>query len=267
MEHGLPEATADKLPPQGRYGLRQLLVGIAVALVGVPFGLLLHQVTRDGPLTSLDESAAEWLHVRVVDNEFVEAVMHAISYTGKPIFLTFAVGLPALWLLRHGARKLVVFLAVVSIGGGAIDTVVKVAVGRPRPEFDEPIATAFGNSFPSGHSMSSLVCYGALLLVFLPLVPKARRPWAIGATVLLVLAIGFSRLALGVHFVSDVLGGYVLGAAWLIGSVAAFEIWREERGRRHTDPLAEGIEPEEAHDAAKDAAEDAAEDEAKAGSG
>jgi len=251
VDHGLPEAAATKLDAQGRYGLRELLVGIAVVLVGVPFGLLLHQVTRDGPLTSLDESAAQWLHVRVVENDAVEAAMHAVSYTGKPIFLFFAVGLPALWLLRHGARKLFIFLVVVSLGGGAIDTVVKVAVGRPRPTFDEPVATAFGNSFPSGHSMSSLVCYGALLLVFLPLVPRARRTLAVIATVTLVLAIGFSRLALGVHFVSDVLGGYVLGAAWLIGSVAAFEIWREERGRRTTDALHEGVEPEEAQQAAR----------------
>ncbi len=61
-----------------------------------------------------------------------------------------------------------------------------------------------------------------------------------------ILAIGFSRLALGVHYVSDVLGGYALGAAWLVGSVAAFEIWREDRGRRRTHPLEEGVEPEEA---------------------
>jgi undecaprenyl-diphosphatase len=60
------------------------------------------------------------------------------------------------------------------------------------------------------------------------------------------MAIGFSRLTLGVHYVSDVLGGYVLGAAWLLASVAAFEIWREDRGRRPTKPLEEGVEPEEA---------------------
>jgi len=230
--------------------VRQLLVAIAVVLVGIPFGLLLHQVTTDGPLTHLDESAAQWLHTRLVDNDAAEAALQVVSFTGKPIFLTMAVGLPALWLLRRGARKLVLFLAIVSLGGGAVDTVVKVAVGRPRPTFDEPIATAFGNSFPSGHSMSSLVCYGALLLVFLPLIAQRWRPLAIGATVLLVLAIGLSRLALGVHFISDVLGGYVLGAAWLIGSVAAFEVWREERGKRPTHALTEGVEPEEAKKAA-----------------
>ncbi len=251
MDHGLPETAVEHLAPPGRYGLRETLIGVAVVLVGVPFGLLLHQVTTDGPFTALDESAAQWLHTRLVDNEVARFLLHVVSYTGKPIFLTFAVGLPALWLLRRGARKLVTFLAVVSLGGGAIDTIVKVAVGRPRPTFDEPIATAFGNSFPSGHSMSSLVCYGALLLVFLPLIARRWRPYAIAGTAAWVLAIGFSRLALGVHFISDVIGGYALGAAWLIGSVAAFEIWREDRGQRQTHPLEEGIEPEEAIKAAE----------------
>ncbi len=251
MDHGLPEIATERLTARSRFGLRETLIGIAITLVGIPFGLLLHQVTTDGPFTALDESAAQWLHTRLVDNDVAGAVLRVVSFTGKPIFLTFAVGLPALWLFRRGARKLVIFLAVVSLGGGLIDTIVKIAVGRPRPKFDEPIATAFGNSFPSGHSMSSLVCFGALLLVFLPLIAPRWRPFAIGFTIAWVAAIGLSRLALGVHFISDVLGGYALGAAWLIGSVAAFEIWREDRGKRLTHPLEEGIEPEEAKKAAK----------------
>ena len=72
---------------------------------------------------------------------------------------------------------------------------------------------------------------------------------------LLVLAIGFSRLTLGVHYVSDVLGGYALGAAWLLASVAAWEISREERGRRPTHPLEEGVEPEEVEELLEPTAE------------
>lgn len=93
--------------------------------------------------------------------------------------------------------------------------------------------------------MQAVVCYGALLLVFRPLLEGRRRTAAIVATATLIALIGFSRLSLGVHYVSDVLGGYVLGAAWLIASVAAFEIWREDRGNRSTHPLEEGVEPEE----------------------
>jgi undecaprenyl-diphosphatase len=246
VERGLPEAVTARLGPLARFELRELLLGLALVLVGIPFGLLLHQVTQDGPLTRLDERWAEGLHARVADDGPAEAVLRAVSFTGKPLFLVVAVGIPVLWLLHRGARKLAVFLVVVSVGGGLIVSAVKVAVGRPRPTFDEPIATAFGKSFPSGHSMSSIVCYGALLVVLLPLVPRRGRPWCVAITGLWVVAIGVSRLALGVHYVSDVLGGYVLGAAWLIGSVTVFEVWRAERGRRPTRALSEGVEPEEA---------------------
>ena len=245
MDHGLPEVVARRLGPLGRFGVRETLAGLAVAIVGIPFGLLLQQVTTDGPLTALDQSAAEWLHERLIDNATAVAAMRAISFTGKPVFLTVVVGVPALLARRRGAPKLATFLVVTSIGGGIVDSLVKLAVGRSRPTFDEPIATAFGKSFPSGHSMSSLICYGAVLLVVLPLVAARWRRIAIGGTAVWVGLIGVSRLALGVHFLSDVLGGYALGAAWLVGSVAAFETWRVDRGRRRTHPLDEGVEPEE----------------------
>jgi undecaprenyl-diphosphatase len=149
------------------------------------------------------------------------------------------------WLLRNGAHKLVAFLVVTCLAGGAIDTVVKIAVARPRPAVENPIITAFGKSFPSGHSMQAVVCFGALLLVFLPLLHERWRTRAIVGTVVLIIAIGFSRLSLGVHYVSDVLGGFALGGAWLAASVAAWETWREDRGRRRARVLAEGPEPEE----------------------
>lgn len=236
---------AAKLGPLGRYELRALLLALALALVGIPFGFLLHQVATHGPLTGLDEDGAQWLNDQFHDHDLAITVLKAISFTGKPIFLLFAIGLPGAWILRHGGRKLALFLAVTCLGGGVVDTIVKVVVGRPRPHVEEPIITAFGNSFPSGHSMASVVCYGALLLVFLPMLEGRRRTAAIAATATIVVLIGFSRLTLGVHYISDVLGGYVLGVAWLVASVAVFEIWREERGRRPTHPLEEGVEPEE----------------------
>jgi undecaprenyl-diphosphatase len=129
-----------------------------------------------------------------------------------------------------------------------MSTLVKVLVDRPRPEVDHPIATAFGKSFPSGHALSSTVVFGALLLTFLPVLSRRWRHVAVAFTVVLVLAIGASRLLLGVHFVSDVVGGYVLGIAWLLTATAIFEIWRVERGQRPSHPLEEGVEPEEAGD-------------------
>jgi undecaprenyl-diphosphatase len=238
----------DRREAAERFGLRVVLLIAAVSLAGIPFGLLLHQVVTDGPFTALDEDIARDLHRNVAGNDAAVDALEVISFLGKPIFLFLVVGALGAWLLRNGATKLVVFLAVTCIGGGLVDTWVKLAVGRPRPDLDEPVATALGKSFPSGHSMSSTICYGAVYLVLAPVLGRSHRRIALSVAIALPLAIGFSRLALGVHFVSDVLGGFVLGLAWLIASVAAFETWREERGRRATAPIAEGIEPEEGRD-------------------
>ncbi len=250
MEHALPDRLAAKLGPLARYELRLLLFALALAIVGIPFGLLLHQVATHGPLTGFDEAGAQWMNDRFYGHPAAIAVLKVLSFTGKPIFLLFAVGIPGLWLLRNGGRKLAAFLLVTCAGGGIVDTLVKVVVGRPRPQVDHPVITAFGKSFPSGHSMQAVVCYGALLIAFLPLVDGWRRSAAIAGAASLVALIGISRLSLGVHYVTDVLGGYALGAAWLIASVAAFETWREDRGRRPTRPLEEGVEPEESAEVA-----------------
>lgn len=246
MDNWLPESVRRKLDPDERYGLRLTLCALALVLVAIPFGLLLHEVVVDGPMTALDESLAEELHRRVRDDPAEVAALKAISLLGKPSWLTVLVGATLVWLMVRRRVRQAAFLAATSVGGGAVNTLVKIAVGRPRPDLEEPVATAFGNSFPSGHSMGSAVCYGALLLVFLPLVSRRLRPVFVTGTVVLVMAIGISRLALGVHFLSDVLAGYVLGLAWLAASVAAFETWRHERGRPETAVMTEGVEPEEA---------------------
>jgi undecaprenyl-diphosphatase len=244
----LPAAVRRRLDPEERYGLRATLFCAAVTLVAVPFGLLLDQVVRGGPLLRLDRGLANaWHQWALRQGSWLIRGVRSVSLLGGPPFLTLLVVLTAGYALWRGRRRLAAFLAVTAIGGSVIDTVVKNAVHRPRPNLPHPIAHAFGKSFPSGHAMSSTVVYGALLLVLLPALPRARRPYAFGGVVLLVLAVGASRLALGVHYLTDVLGGIVLGLAWLAASVAAFRIWRVERGRAPA-PVTEGVEPEAARD-------------------
>jgi membrane-associated phospholipid phosphatase len=247
---GLAERVIDRLGPRldpaQRYGLRLTLFAIALALVGIPFGFFLDQVLREGPMLRIDTWAANTLHEIVRESDLAVTLLQIVSYTGKPIFFVIVCVPVGLFLLKRGHFHLAVFIATATILGGLVDTWVKLAVNRDRPSLEDPVATAFGHSFPSGHSMMSLVTYGALLLIFLPVI--RRRGLAIAVVAVWVLAIGFSRLALGVHFISDVLGGYALGAAWLALNTAAFEIWREDRGLRHTKPLEEGVEPEAEED-------------------
>ncbi|HWM98433.1 MAG TPA: phosphatase PAP2 family protein, partial [Streptosporangiaceae bacterium] len=107
-----------------------------------------------------------------------------------------------------------------------------------------PIAHGTGDSFPSGHSLGSIVCYGAVLLVFLPATRGRRRPVFITAIAALVALIGISRILLGVHYLSDVVGAWALGITWLGVTAFAFELTRSAVGRPVTAPVAEGLEPE-----------------------
>lgn len=247
MQGLLPDALARRFDPAQRFGLRLTLFAFALLLVAVPFTVLTVQVLSEGPLVRADRSVAERLHTYAVGSPNLVSLLQALSFLGKPIWLWFLVGLALFVLLRRHRRRLALFLVTTSLGGGLVDTVLKLAVNRPRPDLENPVAHAFGKSFPSGHAMTSLVVYGALVLVFLPVVPRRRRWLVVAGVATLVLAIGLSRLALGVHFVSDVLAGWVMGAAWLAASVAAFSIWREERGRAPVEPM-RGLEPEAAAD-------------------
>jgi undecaprenyl-diphosphatase len=93
-----------------------------------------------------------------------------------------------------------------------------------------------------------MIIYGALLLVFAPALGTTARRIVTGVAAAVVVLIGASRLGLGVHFLSDVLGGWALGVTWLGLTTYAFELWRHEHGRRVTEPLTEGLEPEAAAD-------------------
>ena len=246
MRRGLPEAVLRRTDPTQRYGLRLTLVAIAMVLIAVPFSFLLFQVLFEGPLTRVDGDIADRLNDAVRDHDALVTSLQAVSWLGRPPVLWLVTGVSIVYTWRHGAHRLTLFLLATTLGGAIMSTGIKVLVNRPRPEVDHPVATAFGKSFPSGHALSSTVVYGAVLLTFLPVLSRRVRHTVVAVTVVMVLAIGASRLLLGVHFVSDVVGGHVLGVAWLFAATAVFETWRVERGRRPSHPLDEGVEPEEA---------------------
>jgi undecaprenyl-diphosphatase len=139
----------------------------------------------------------------------------------------------AAWLLwkRH-APRLALFVVVTVAGSALVNALVKLAVHRARPVLPDPVAHATGLSFPSGHAQSAIVAASVLLLVFRPRKKDAwgQTPFIVAAAVF-VLAVGAARVGLGVHYVSDVLAGYVLGAAWVAAMVAAFNASQRETGR------------------------------------
>ena len=231
-----------RLDPDARGGLRLTLAAGAGLLLAVPFALLLLLVVDHwGPLQRLDVRLDEHLNGFAFQHAGYVSFLQGISLVGGPATFEVLAGVIALLLLVCRQPRLAGWLAATVFGGGLLSTLIKVAVGRKRPLLPHPVAQALSASFPSGHALGSVVGVGALLLVGLPYVSQSLRVPLAGLGLLIVLAIGFSRLGLGVHYLSDVIGGYILGAGWLTGTTAAFAAWRRDRGAALDRPLPEGL--------------------------
>lgn len=237
--------------PSGRFAARHsaraVLLAGAVALVAVPFALLLLLVEDNwSPLAAADQGARDDLHRYALTHPAFVSVMRALSDSGSALAWEIVLLLVVGWLMWRRLRRLALFAAITGAGSSLLNTAVKLLVHRPRPMVDQPLVNEAGASFPSGHAQAAVTGYGVLLLVFLSVLRGLWRRAAIAGALVMVIGIGFSRVALAAHFVSDVIAGFVLGAAWLAAMTALFSAWRVQRGRAKVDP-AQGLAPEQAH--------------------
>lgn len=120
-------------------------------------------------------------------------------------------------------KRLAIWYISQSILGAAIlNLLVKIIFHRERPTIEHLVIQG-GFSFPSGHSMGSLICYGGLAFLTFHLYKKSTPSLVVLlVTILFILLIGLSRIYVGVHFPSDVIGGYLLGASWLTLMIGLF---------------------------------------------
>jgi membrane-associated phospholipid phosphatase len=183
-----------------------------------------------GWLARSDVFVTNWLQVH--GTKTGEAVCSAISYLGGAglTALVLAASISMAW--RRDWRLLLA-LAVTCGGAALLNAALKEEFRRARPAFASEF-TLSSWSFPSAHAMNSLVTYGFLAAWFVALRPNFRRP-AIISTVALVIAIGFARIYLGVHYLSDVLAGYSAGMVWLLVCTSGLR-FAEERRRAEREP-------------------------------
>jgi undecaprenyl-diphosphatase len=207
---------------------RLLSALVAHGLVGVlaPIGLLwlflgiADEIPERGTLVRIDDAVARWLEAH--GTEAGETVFFWISQLGSTLLAVLVVA-AILWLAWHRERRDAIALAIVSSGGFLLGTALKMIFHRGRPETATEFITRQSWSFPSGHALNSVVSYGFLTMLVLERIPDGRtRVTVAAAAAILIGTIGFSRLYLGVHYLSDVLGGWIAGAAWLIVSVSAY---------------------------------------------
>ena len=135
-------------------------------------------------------------------------------------------------LALTGRRGTALFVAVSVIGGEILSSVFKAAFNRTRPDYIDP-EHVLSASFPSGHAALSAVVYLTLGTVLAGSTDRpSLRAFYLGTAVVLTLAVGISRLYLGVHYPTDVLAGWALGVGWALLMGVAYRVWQMTRARQ-----------------------------------
>lgn len=212
---------------------RAVIVGVAGLLLSSSVGALyaLRLQASGDWRTGLPWERALMLSIdRTVPVAF-DWLMVGLPWLGTNVTLLPIIALVSLWLWRQKGRgELALQLLIVSLGSLIMNAALKDAFGRPRPDLWEHRGQYAWSSYPSGHA---IVCASVFFTLALMLFRERRWRWPLAAAAVLMLVILYSRLYLGVHWPTDLVGGLLVGLIWLAATEYAFAPFR----RRPNHPL------------------------------
>ncbi|WP_042162437.1 phosphatase PAP2 family protein, partial [Paenibacillus gorillae] len=181
----------------------------------------------------------EWFDSRVItfvqqwESPWLTPIMKGLSLIGAGtlnVILTILIMIMLYFVFKH-RWELLFFIGVIA-GSALLNVMLKAIFHRDRPTLHR-LADATGYSFPSGHSMAAFALYGVLCFLLWKHARTAlKRTLLIIAGTVMILAIGISRIYLGVHYPSDVIGGYLASGTWLAVTIWFYQRWLERRSQR-----------------------------------
>lgn len=227
-------------------GLRPALLAgglLTLVVLTLPLGALVR--AKWSPLIRFDNYVEASVHRDALSDGWLRAAAKALTQLGAPVLVEAVAAVLVVILVVRRRKRTGLYLASCVAGAYLLSTTGKLLVDRARPVFPDAIAHARGASFPSGHATGSAAFYLALAVVGLSVLPRARRGLLLGGAVVIPVVVAMTRVVLGVHYVSDVTAGLLIGWGWTAACTALFTAWRAEEGRP-VAPMEEGIEPEPA---------------------
>jgi undecaprenyl-diphosphatase len=197
-----------------------LIAAIACAAVVVVLGLGV--AARFGPQLRLDAAVSRALYAGDARSAVVNDLLQVLTAPGLTVFRVVVLLPVVVWLVvrRFWWTAAWVLTAIVLVA--PLTTAVKELVGRVRPGFANGGARLESLSFPSGHSSGSATLVTVVLVLVWPLLARTGRRVCLALGIALAVLVGLTRMWLGVHFLSDVLGGWALGVAWTLALAVAF---------------------------------------------
>jgi len=224
-----------RLPLVEHLGI-QLLIGLLVsfALIGV-FAAIAEDVVEQEELVQIDVAFADALHSLATPTS--TEMYRILSFIGmEGLWITGVV--VALYLLLRKQRLHFAIWLLALVGGTLLNNALKLVFARSRPVFIDPFVVEHNFSFPSGHAMMSLIGFGLFAyFVFQAQHSHLARIFVVFTAVMLVMLIGISRMALGVHYFSDVMAGFAAGGVWLAACITAMNTIK--RRKQAGDPVAQ----------------------------
>jgi len=212
-----------------RYLGLHLVIGLLVfCVMTLVLGEIAEDIMNGEPLTLVDAQINTWLHTH--GSPALTTALSVVTSFGSTIpviFIAVMAGLYFLWR-RQPYWLAAIWLSV--FGGMLLNKFLKLAFYRPRPHFDNPILALTGYSFPSGHTMAATVLYGVLAVLLVTKIKRKRtKVLVVISACLLIALVGFSRMYLGAHYLSDVLGAIAEGLAWLsLCLTTVYSVWRQK---------------------------------------
>jgi undecaprenyl-diphosphatase len=219
-----------RLDPSQRLGL-YLTVGVFVAIAGASaFGAVLEDVLDREELAVIDRPVVRFMALH--REQTLTDVMKVVTMVGGTSLVAAVLGVAAV-VSYVKTRRIMwpLFMVTTAAGGLGLDDVVKWLVGRPRPNF-RPVIEATGWAFPSGHATAAAALCGALAYLLTRNRPWRDSVWIWTAALFVSLMVGLSRVYLGVHWPTDVLGGLLLGGFWTAVTATATSLLRDAATRR-----------------------------------